>query len=113
MAATFDEIELKWRGEEYRITPNFRLINRIEQDVSLAKLAVRIQSGDLPMSHVASVFTHLLNAAGVKSDPEAVYCELMLSGEEQIQHAVGLALSAFFPRNSTTDDVKKKPSQAE
>jgi hypothetical protein len=111
MSAIFSEIELQWQGESHSVTPTMRLINKIENDVSLAKLVVRIQSGEMPMSHIATVYTHLLNYAGVKASVDDVYVAIVMGGDEFIHHAVSVAMGCFFPKSQTTDDVKKKPTE--
>ena len=111
MSVVYNEIEVKWNGETYNVTPTFRLVVKIENDVSLAKLVTRVQSGEIPISHVALVYMHLLNYAGVKVSGEEVKLAIVSGSDEFILNAVSAALSCFFPKSQTTDDVKKKPTE--
>ena len=108
MAAVFSEIEIELKGVIYHVTPTMRLINRIEQDVSLAKLAYRVASGDAPFSHVAMVLGHILRADGCREADEDIM-ELLLEGDEgaKLRASVDDILSACFPRTESTEDLKK------
>ncbi len=80
MSAVFKEVVLGWDGEEYHITPDMRLLNRIEQDISLSRLAYRMSTGDVPMSQLATVIAVMLNSAGAKADDAEVY-QMLMTGE--------------------------------
>ena len=108
MAAVFSEIEIELKGVIYHVTPTMRLINRIEQDVSLAKLAYRVASGDAPFSHVAMVLGHILRADGCRETDEDIL-EALLSNEggQDLRASVDDVLTACFPRTESTEDLKK------
>lgn len=108
MSSIFQEIEIDWRGETYHVTPTMKLINRIENDVSLSRLALRAQKGDVPLSHVALVFSHLLKAGGCNTSDEEVY-SAMFGGEDNgvIMDVINTALTAFYPSTESGDDLKK------
>lgn len=116
MASIFQEIEIEWDGETYTVTPTMRLINKIENEVSLAKLAYRAQSGDVPMSHVATVFAHLLKAGGCEDiSSEKVWYAMNLGGEmsvEKTMDILNVTLSAFYPKTESSDDLKKSQKKA-
>jgi len=97
MAGVFKEITLQWNGAEYRVTPTMRIINTIENDVSLARLASRMQSGDAPMSQLAVVVGHLLRAAGASVQDEEVYQEIMTGDSQAIQDLTAAVLDGVFP----------------
>jgi len=98
MAAVFQEVTLGWGGEEYSITPTMRLLNKIEQDISLSQLAHRMYQGDVPMSHLASVIAIFLQSAGAKATDEEVYQELMTGDPEAVQEMAGAIMMAVFPQ---------------
>ncbi len=98
MAAIFREVELTWQGEAYTVTPTYRLIQRVEQRVSIAGLASRIQSGEPPLTQIAFVLAALLNAAGADVDEEDVYTELHAAQDAAaVQQMVRVVLTAFTP----------------
>lgn len=97
MAAVFKEIMLKWNGAEYRVTPTMRVINSIENEVSLALLAYRVQSGNPPLSHLATVIAHLLRAAGASVQDDEVYQEIMTGDAESVQGLTATVLEGVFP----------------
>jgi hypothetical protein len=57
-------VKLQWNGAEFSVPVTMALINRIEDEINLMRLAMRLRTGDPPMSQVAVVFAHLLAAGG-------------------------------------------------
>lgn len=111
MAAIFQEVTITWHGVEHRITPTMRLLNRIEQDISLAILAGRIGSGDVPISHIATAVAVLLQSDGVKVSSEEVY-QAMLGDDPNLvaQMAQAIVMAAFpTPKKSVNTE---QPDQA-
>lgn len=106
MSTVFKPVVIKWRGEEYEIVANMRVINAIENDVNLAKLATRVAAGDPPLSQIATVYTHLLNAAGASVSSDDVYAEMYGSGD--VIGAACVALEAVYPSNAGGVKSKKK-----
>lgn len=99
MAAVFRELNLSWNGKEVRIKPTMRLLNEIEQDVSLSRVAYRLASGDPPLSQLAIVIGHFLRAGGVGNvTDEDVYCEIMQGSKEQITEMSNAIMMAAFPQ---------------
>ena len=113
MASIFQEVSIGWRGAEYRITPTMRVLNRIEQDVSLAVLASRISSGDVPISHLAMAVAALLKEAGASATAEEVY-ESMVSGDpESIRDmATAIILAAFPVKKSEAEQPTVAPKKS-
>ncbi len=97
MAAVFQEVKLGWGGKEYAVTPDMRLLNKIEQDISLSRLAYRMSTGDVPMSQLASVIAIMLQAGGAKVSDAEVYQELMTGSTEAVQEMAGTVIQAVFP----------------
>ena len=101
----FEPITLSWKGQEHEIKVNFALINRIESKVSLANLLTRVQSGDVPLSHLASLFAEMLKSVGVSTTAEQVYLEMYGGGDTDQQAVIQAsiaALTACFPQNADT-----------
>lgn len=114
MAAIYQTVTLNWKGENYEVTPTFSLIQSIERKgISLAMLAQRVSSGDVPLSLCADVYADMLNYAGCKTDAESVYQAMFEAEQEIITQAVGMALNAFFPQSESQKEIKsgKKKKQ--
>ena len=107
MGAVFRELELKWEGETYRVKPTMALLNRVEQDVSLATLAYRASKGDLPVSHLATALAAFLREAGCKVSAEDVYSELAQAEPQMIQEAISLVIQAAFPQTGKREAPAK------
>ena len=110
MASVFQELTLTWKGEEYKVKPTMALLNKVEQDVSLATLAYRSSKGDLPLSHLATALAAFLREAGCKVSPEEVYGELAQAEPEEIHAAVGAVIQAAFPQMGKPE-APAKPKQ--
>ena len=103
---------------EYSTKATFKVINKIEQSVSLAGLVTKVQNGDVPLSHLATVYANLLRGAGVSVSDEEVFAAMFgadSGAELSQQELIGLsasALTACFPTNApVSNDVKKKKSR--
>ena len=107
MASIFKEVKLGWKGEQYTIQPSMRLVQAIEQEVSIAGLVTRSSKGHLPISHVAFVLSYLLTSAGAPdATQENVYSELY-QNEELLVSAIRAISTAFLPSgNSDSSDPK-------
>jgi hypothetical protein len=112
-------VQLDWHGTEYECKVTMGLINRIEEDVNLMKLAARINDADPPLSQVATVFSHLLRAAGCEDRATAAEVwDGMFGGDEsqnaaELITACTLALQCVFPdvKLKTRATAKKKPTR--
>ena len=109
MASIFKEIHITWQGVEHRITPTMRLINQIEQEVSLSRLAARLHAGDVPISHLSCLIAAFLRSDGVKVSDEEVYASL-INGEEQeaINAAAASIFESVFPATPKKSDAAQK-----
>jgi hypothetical protein len=118
MAAVFRELILNWKGSEYRVKPTMGILNRIEQDISLSVLAFKITSGNPPLSQLATVFAHFLNAAGAKDvTSEDVYVEIMNGDKKVVGDMAAALMLAVFPQAGkveapTTTGKPEKRSRA-
>ena len=118
MAFIYPEVNIEWGGVEYSTKATFKVINKIEQTVSLAGLVTKVQSGDVPLSHLATVYANLLRGAQVVVSDEEVFASMMgadggaeLSQQDLITLSAN-ALTACFPTNAPVDKaIKKKKSR--
>ena len=102
----YPEVTIEWAGKEHEIKVTMKVINKIEQTVSLAGLISRVQTGDVPLSHLAVVYANMLRSAGVQVADDDVYGAMFgekgeseLTQQEVINAAV-TALAACFPSNA-------------
>ena len=108
MAAIFKERKIEWRGESVTIRATMRIINEIEQTVSLAGLARKIYSGNIPLGHLATVYGCLLRGAGIRVSDDEVYASMYGAGDYDDEDLIGAAVAAMdcvFP------ETKQKPSK--
>ena len=100
MAAIYQEIELKWKGETYTVTPTYGLIQRIEQKYSIAGISARIANGEPPISHIAAIISILLTAAGAKNaTPEDVYEAIVTEMDQDLfGDFCATVISGFIPQ---------------
>lgn len=103
MTAIFREMVLTWHGTEYRVKPTMALLNRIEQEVSLSRLASRISTGDVPLTHLASVIAHFLRAAGARATSEDVYLAIMSGDENTVSSMTSAVMLAVFPQSKNSE----------
>ena len=111
----YPEVSIEWAGKTYDTKVTMKIINKIEQSVSLTGLIVKVQSGEVPLSHLAVVYGNLLRSAGVNASDDDVYgamfgveSECGLS-QQDIIAASAAALAACFPTNvPVSKDAKKK-----
>jgi len=111
MASIFKEIALTWNGKSYHVTPDMRLINSIEQEVSLSKLAARLHQGDVPIGHMATIISAFLRRAGADASEEDVYAELLTGKNQQIINDAAAAIfESVFPQPKKSEEPKSKPT---
>lgn len=104
MSAVFRELVLNWQGTEYRVKPTMAILNRIEQDISLSVLAYRITSGQPPLSLLATVIAHFLNAGGAKDvTAEDVYVEIMEGDKKVVGDMAAAVMLAVFPQTGKAE----------
>lgn len=108
MSAIFEEVTIEWGGEEYTITPTYRMIQQIEQHYSLAGVSQRLAEGNPPMSHIAGIVAMLLKHAGAKVEPEDVYESMLTEMDgDQIAALAEVVVSAFVPQSKNSDSPVK------
>ena len=113
MAAVFQELEISWGGEVYRVKPTMKLLNQVEQNVSLSSIAFRLGKNEPPVSLMAVVFGIFLRSAGCDVTDEEIYAELILGDKTNIVEAANLIIMAAYPQlgkpeaETTSEPVKK------
>jgi hypothetical protein len=82
--AIFEEVSLRWGGEEYKIEPTkvMGAIARVEEVITLKELGEYAQKGDAPMAKLAMAFASVLRYAGARVSDDEVYAG-MFGGESQ------------------------------
>ena len=101
MAAIYEEIVLAWKGEEYTVHPDFRMVQLIEKSgISIIGVCHRIQRGEPPTSQVAEILAHMLQSGGAKrATPELVYEHLAARADaEEWSRIYTAILVAFIPQ---------------
>lgn len=98
MAAVFEELVIEWGGKEYRVTPDMRLLNRIEQQgVSLSGIILRTAQGEPPISHISTAVFCILQAAGARVTWEEIYQELSQLDVDVLTQIIDAIRRAAFP----------------
>jgi len=108
MAAIFEEVTITWGTDddgnpvEYTVTPTYRMIQQIEQRVSIAGISNRIMNGEPPISHMAEVIAILLRHAGARVSPDEVYEAIMTTDNPDMMHDLATVIvTAFVPQKKS------------
>ena len=109
MAAVFQTVEIDWKGATYKITPTMRLLNTIEQEISLSRLVHRLESGDMPLSHIATVIAAFLQSAGAEVTADEVYADLLGDDAADLGAVASAIIAAIFP---ATGGKKGRPQSS-
>ena len=114
MTAIYQEVTLNWRGVTYQVTPTYRMIQAIEQQVSIAGVAGRIANAAPPISHIAFIIAHILQAGGCKdASPDSVYAAMASEMDaDQFADFAMVVLSAFVPSNGAAGNADAVPTTA-
>lgn len=115
----YPEITIEWAGEEYSVTPTFRVINKIEQSVNLATIGSSTMNDGAPrLSNLAVIYAALLNSVGVNVGADEVYAAMYGANDgagltqAEIIQASAEVVAALIPRNAPKEkSAKKKASQ--
>lgn len=77
MARIWDDIEIDWKGETYKVRPTMNFINHLEQGEgrSISKLFQRTMAQDLPSGAACELIAKTLQFAGAEVDAEEVFEE--------------------------------------
>src|SRR5688572_6972223 len=97
MAPVYREIELQWEGKTYKVTPNYQMIQRIEQTISIGPLLRRALNGSAPNSQLADLLSMALREAGCRADSadaEAINAELY--DPENVKRVTSAAIAVMI-----------------
>lgn len=108
MAKIWQDIELTWSDETYKIRPTLELINTLEQGrgCSLSSLIVRMSNNDLPSGIAAEIVAKTLEHAGVTVTAEDVFEKSGGIGQGVIVAASGI-LIACLPAPKDAEEKKE------
>jgi hypothetical protein len=70
MAAIYEEVVVEWEGVEYKLTPTYRLVQRVEQHLSIFSMLIRLDAGESRLSELARLLTFALQEVGCKGVSE-------------------------------------------
>ena len=102
------EITLKWADEEYSVTVNMDLIDKIDEELNLMKLTMRMANNDVRFSHAAKLVHILLTEAGCKVTRDELWEKMFGDGTASMMDIVDMVsdiLQAIYPQQES----KKKP----
>ena len=104
MAPVYAEITMSWGGKDYTITPTFGMIQKIEQNLSIAGLISRAYGSNPPYSQMASLLAFCLKYAGCndkEASAENINYELWHGDDrEALQLAASQVMMALVPRHA-------------
>lgn len=101
-------VTLKWGDESYVTNVTMDLIDKIDEELNLYKLTMRMASGNIRFSHAAKLVCIILNEGGSKVTHEEVYTAMFsdgLASMTDVIEMVGEILQAVYPQQP---DSKKK-----
>ncbi len=117
MAPIYQEIELEWEGVSYTVTPTYRLIQRLEQRISLAGLLHKVSSEAPPLSQLADLLEMVLRAAGCKAKSaaaEEINAQMYHDDNAEILvRAASSVLMALLPQRALSPGNAEAPKGAE
>jgi len=115
----YPELTITWAGEEYQVKADFELINKIEQTVNLGALSNRLNRGDVPLTHIAFLYSMFLKKAGCRVSGDEVFAAILGQTEDENdidqELLIGLAaqcLNACFPVVQTKQKKSTKNQKA-
>ena len=110
----YPNTEISWGGKDYTTKVTMRLINKMEQTISLAGLAFRLQNGEVILSHLSVIYGNLLRSGGCNVSDDEVFASMMgvdvgsdLS-QEEIMTAASVGLACCFPERPKEGNNKSK-----
>jgi hypothetical protein len=80
MAVVYREVVIEWGGREVRISPSYRVIQQVEQKLSLAALLHRVSRGEPPFSQLADLLAMALQSSGCRAEAEEINASMYAQG---------------------------------
>lgn len=110
----YPNTEISWGGKDYTTKVNYGLILQMERTVNLAIVAAKCNRGEIVLSHLSEIYSHLLRSAGCQVSGEEVYLA-MLGGNDESELsqkdlilATTEALNCCFPERPKEGEEKPK-----
>lgn len=114
MAKIWQDIEITWEDEVYRIRPSLEFINELEEGRgnSISMIFYRMSQGDLPSVAAVRIIGKTLRYAGCKVTDEEVFEKTGGGiGVDVIQLAQSILVACMpQPKTSKSASAKKKPA---
>ena len=113
MAAFYREITMQWGGKTYTVTPTYRMVQSIEQRLSIAGMIHRVGIEDPPLSQLADLLAIALQHAGCKDedlDAEAIHMAMYRHQKGYLASA-GAVLYAMVPEDPLPE-IAEQPGVA-
>ncbi len=113
MNSIWQEIEIEWQGETYKIKPTLAFINHLESKNgrSLMRTLSRLEQRDLPSGMACELLADTLKWAGAEVTAEQVYFESSGLTAELIV-AVTQIITACIPQGKVSATPAAKKPQA-
>ena len=103
----FSEVNLEWGGKTYTVAPDrvMRLIDIIEDTITMLELNEHAQAGTHPMAKIATAYADALSYAGAKVTAEDTYKAWFSAGDNKgvMASAIGGLLAMMIPPSAVTD----------
>ena len=96
----FEEVVISWKGQEYTIPADriMRLIMKVEDVVTLAKLYQYGINQDVPVAKISAAYGIMLRYCGCKVTDEEIYCQILEGGAQAAGSAVQSLLEMMRPK---------------
>ena len=112
--SVFREAEIELGGKTYTVIPSNRLLRRIENEVSLARMAFNYERGEPQNSHLAFVLSKLISTdpTGFDMTEDKVMGELLeMEAATQLQGVWGAVFTILMPPPKKKDAAESDPSE--
>jgi len=113
MAKIWNDIEIDFDGETYKVRPSIEFINFLESDAgcSLAQLYIRLSKGDMPSGRACEVIAKTLNFAGASVSVEDIFLKTGGGVGRDVTTLVQTILLACMPAPKVEAAAKKPPTK--
>jgi len=104
-------ITLKWADESYDVNVTMGLIDKVDEEINLYKLTMRMASGNIRFSHAAKLVQIVLNEGGCKASHEEVYEAMFSDGLTSMTDVIAMVgdiLQALYPQREPSKKKSKK-----
>ena len=106
MAGVFREVEIEWQGATYSVTPDMRLLRRIEsKDISLMHVTRGFAQGKPQIFLMATIIGEFMRAGGASVTDDEIAMVASGSGAVEFWAAYNAVIEAISP----VEADEKKP----